>query len=130
MERLFGQYGQADLELVRERTHQPHHQERDSQAGLVRYIPKALTQLALCPSHWRAWAQRAFVHGDERINDGHKTHRVDEETDALPATAIIMPATAGPTAHAALTMVELRLTALRTFSLPTISSTKDWRAGF
>ena len=47
-----------------------------------------------------------------------------------PAATMRMPATAGPTARAALTMVELRLTALRTFSPPTISRTNDCRAGF
>ena len=47
-----------------------------------------------------------------------------------PTVAIRMPATAGPTARAALTRVELRLTALRRSFEPTISSTKDWREGF
>ena len=41
-----------------------------------------------------------------------------------------MPAIAGPTTRATLTITELRLTALRRSSGPTISSTNDCRAGF
>ena len=48
----------------------------------------------------------------------------------VPPVAMIKPATAGPTARATLTSTEFRLTALRSSSGPTISSTNDWRAGF
>ncbi len=48
----------------------------------------------------------------------------------VPTVAIRMPATAGPIARATLTSTELRLTALRRCSGPTISSMNDWRAGF
>ena len=47
-----------------------------------------------------------------------------------PTVAIMTPATAGPTARAALTSVELRLTAFRSSSGPTISSTNACRDGF
>ncbi len=47
-----------------------------------------------------------------------------------PTVAIMMPATAGPTARAALIRVELRLTAFRRSSGPTISITKACREGF
>ncbi len=40
-----------------------------------------------------------------------------------PTVAISTPAIAGPTARAAFTSVELRLTAFRRLSAPTISST-------
>ncbi len=47
-----------------------------------------------------------------------------------PTLAIISPATAGPSVRATLTSTELRLTALRRCSEPTISSMNDCRAGF
>jgi len=48
---------------------------------------------------------------------------------AVPTTAIRTPPTAGPTMRAALKTAELRAIALATSSLPTISTTNDWRAG-
>ena len=48
---------------------------------------------------------------------------------AFADRAIRMPATAGPMARAALTIDELSAIALTRSSLPTISTTKDWRAG-
>ncbi len=47
-----------------------------------------------------------------------------------PTVASKIPATAGPTERATLTITELRLTALRTCSGPTISDMNDCRAGF
>src|ERR1035441_5911647 len=47
----------------------------------------------------------------------------------VPMVAMRIPPTAGPTARAALTSVEFRLTALRSWSGPTISSTNDCWAG-
>ena len=47
-----------------------------------------------------------------------------------PTVAIKIPATAGPIMRAVLARTELRLTALRRCSGPTISSMNDWRAGF
>ena len=47
-----------------------------------------------------------------------------------PTVAIRIPATAGPIMRATLTSTELRLTALRRCSGPTISSMNDWRDGF
>ena len=48
----------------------------------------------------------------------------------MPPAAMMMPAIAAPTARAAFTIVEFRLTALRRSFAPTISSTNDCRAGF
>ncbi len=48
----------------------------------------------------------------------------------VPTVAISRPAIAGPIARATLTSTELRLTALRRCSAPTISIMNDCRAGF
>ncbi|ALE83383.1 hypothetical protein XF36_09690 [Pseudonocardia sp. HH130629-09] len=48
----------------------------------------------------------------------------------VPPATMTSPATAGPTARAALTRTELRVTALRRSSGPTSSCTKVCRAGF
>ncbi len=58
----------------------------------------------------------------------YETALTRKHTDT-PTVAIRMPATAGPTARAAFTSTELRLTALRRSSGPTISSTNAWRVG-
>ena len=47
-----------------------------------------------------------------------------------PVVAMSTPPIAGPTTRARLTIVELRLTAVRRLSRPTISSMNDCRAGF
>lgn len=47
----------------------------------------------------------------------------------VPTPVIITPATAGPTSRADWKFAELRLTAFWSWSGPTISETKVWRAG-
>ena len=59
-----------------------------------------------------------------------KLAALSRKHSAMPPRLITMPAIAGPTTRATLTITELRLTALRRSSGPTISSTNDCRAGF
>jgi hypothetical protein len=51
------------------------------------------------------------------------------KTQPVSVAAMITPASAGPAIRALLKVAELRLTALATSAVPTISTTKDCRAG-
>ncbi len=59
-----------------------------------------------------------------------KLRALSKKHHPSPAEAISRPATAGPIARATFTSTELRLTALRRCSGPTISSMNACRAGF
>jgi hypothetical protein len=50
-------------------------------------------------------------------------------TQPVPTRAISRPATAGPIIRAPLNEAEFSASALESRSSPTISDTKDWRAG-
>ncbi len=58
-----------------------------------------------------------------------KDRALSAKQGPTPASAMMPPATAGPTMRAQWTMTLLRLTAVTTRSAPTISETNAWRAG-
>ena len=64
------------------------------------------------------------------VTTATKLKALSTKHQPVPTVAMSTPAIAGPTARAAFTMVELRLTALRRSAGPTISRTKAWREGF